>query len=211
MEIKDYIIGILFSLVVGLGLWLSIEIRSTQEVNKTVTTDSSTSVTRDTTQAPDTTRKIKADSIRVDTVFKDTLIETETDTFKTKPDSQENSEFTKIRNYETTVSDSLIEGTIKTTVQGYLVDQNFEYTPQYPLQVTVTKNTTIKRTVTKRLQPKPYPSIGLEGSTDFKTLRGFRVTGSWTLSNGNRFKYGYNPVLKTHTIGFSYNLRNIFR
>lgn len=211
MEIKDYIIGILFSLVVGLGLWLSYEVQP-RESTTTINVDSSTVTTRDTTEAPDTSRTVDPDSIpEPDTTYLDTLIITKVDTFKTKPDSQENSEYTKIRDYETTVSDSLISGVIKTTVQGYLVDQNLTYTPEYPLQVRVNTRTTVTKTVTKTLKPKGYPSIGVEASTNLKTLTGKRITGSWTFSNGNRITYGFDPVLKTHSLSISYNLRNLFR
>lgn len=205
MGFKDYIIAVLFSLVVGLGIWLSFEIQP-REYSETTEVDSSTSVSRDTIDTPDTTRTIEIPVIpNPDTVYEDTTIVTETDTFVT-----DDSDLSLIRNYQTTVTDSLISGTITTTVQGRLIDQSLSYTPNFPLEIRVNQTTRITRRVTKTLEPKPYPSIGLRGATDLKTLRGFEVTGSWNMTNGNRFTYGYNPVLKTHSIGFSYNLRNFF-
>jgi len=211
MEIKDYIIGILFSLVVALGLWLSVEIGPNKTTTVKETVDSTKTVERDSTAAPDTSRSVEADSARIDTVYDDTTMVTEVDTFITKPDSQENSEYTKIRKYETSISDSLISGTIQTTVQGYLIDQNLTYTPEYPLQITVNTRTVVNRRVTKTIQPKGYPSVGVYPVTDLKTLKGIKVSGSWTFSNGNEVGYMYNPVMKTHTVGLSYNLRNLFK
>lgn len=194
MEIKDYIIGILFSLVVGLGLWLSYEIKS-RDVKTVTKTDSTTVVERDTIHSRDTVRVIGDIEIPPpDTVYR----EKEDDELLT-------------RTYNTTISDSLISGSIETTVRGYLVDQNFQYTPEYPLQIRVNTNTVVNRTVTRTIQPKGYPTVGLTPVTDLETLRGIEVNGGWTLQNGNSIEYEYNPVMKTHGLELSYNLRNLFK
>jgi len=200
METKDYIIGILFSLVVGLGLWLSVEIGPNKTTTKEVV-DSTTTVNRDTTML-DTTVVLDLDIPNPDTVYRDS---------SSASPEEKNSEYTKLRSYNTSISDSLIKGTIETTVRGYLIDQNLTYSPQYPLQIRVNTRTVVNRTITKTIQPKGYPSVGVYPMTDLETLRGIKVSGSWTFSNGNRIGYMYNPVMKTHTVGLSYNLRNIFK
>jgi hypothetical protein len=203
MGLKDWALvtsGVIISILI---IWLSIEIQPRETKTTSVSIDSSQTVTIDTTFAPDTSRTLKPNSIpEPDTVFVDS---------STADESEENSEYTKLRSYTTTVSDSLIDAKINTVVRGYLVDQNLMYTPQYPLKIRVNTETVVTKTVTETIQPKSYPSVGIMGSTDFKTLRGFTITGSWTMANGNKIMYGYNPIIKTHTIGISYNIKNFFR
>ncbi len=205
MEPKDYVILILFTIVVAQGIWLSVEIKS-PEYREEIKRDSTTTVQIDSIPPPDTVRVIEPEVQEPDTVI-DSVVVTNIDNFRTEPDN----ELSKFRRYTTSVTDSLLTGTIKTTVQGYLVSQNFHYTPEYPIVVNVNTNTTVTETVTRTLKPKGYPSFGVRTATDFQSIRGIEVTGSWTFQNGNRITYGYNPALKYHSVGISYNLRNLFR
>jgi len=201
---KNYIIlGLSILLTVSL-IWLSYEIRSPEtSVEKIV--DTTKVVERDTIHAADTTRTIDPPTPDPDTVFSDTLIKTETDTFRTG-----DNKYAQFRVYNTEVSDSLITGNIKTTVKGFLVTQNFSYTPQYPLQINVNTKTRITERVTRTIKPGGYPSLGLRTSADFKTLNGIDVVGSWTTSNRNRFSISYNPTTKSWGIGVNYNLKRLF-
>lgn len=203
---KNYIIGILSILLTASVIWLAVEIRQPTYTTET-SVDSTTTVKRDTIPPPDTVRVVDVRVEEPDSIIPDTVIKTETDTFRSQPDNK----YSQFRRYNTTVTDSLLTGTIKTTVQGFLVTQNFSYSPQYPLQINVNTETRVTERVVRTVQPKAYPSIGVSTATDFKTLNGFEITGSWTTQKGNRFTYGYNPVFKQHSIGFSYNLRNLFK
>jgi len=204
MSLKDYTIICLFTLSIGLGIWLSFEIQPNEyQVERDV--DSTQTRTVDTVYADTTKREINPE-IPDPNVDKDTVIITKTDTFRAEPKNG----LSHIRTYNTPVSDSLLTGNIKTTVQGYLVTQTFTYTPSYPIEIQVNTTTTITETITKTLKPKPYPSIGLRATSNLNSL-GFEITGSWTFQNGNRITAGYDPVLKSYSLGASLNLRNLFR
>jgi len=210
MSLKDWALLILFILLLLTGGWLAYEIKDKRTTVTSKTVDSTTTVTKDTTFKKKKERTVKPDTVKLTKTVKDTVVKTEKDTFTTKPDSQENSEYTKIREYETSISDSLITGTIKTTVQGYLIKQNLTYSPIVPT-VTINTKTRVVERITKTRNRSGYPSVGLYTETDLRGIRGLTITGSWTFSSGHRITYGYDPVLKTHTVGFSYNLRNLFK
>jgi len=205
VELKDYVILILLTIAIAQGIWLSVEIKS-PEYKEEIEKDSTTTVQIDSIPPPDTVRVVEGEVEEPDTII-DSVVVTNTDTFRTKPDN----ELSKLRRYTTSITDSLLTGSIKTTVQGYLISQNFRYTPEYPIVVNVNTNTRVTETVTRTLKPKGYPSFGVRTATDFQSIRGIEVTGSWTFQNGNRITYGYKPALKYHSVGLSYNLRNLFK
>jgi hypothetical protein len=192
-------------LIAGLALWLNIEI-SGKEYKTTRTTDSTresdTTVTR-----IDTTITTPADSAQVDTVYKDTTVENEKgEEFTTK----ENNPFSYIRNYKTTVTDTLLSGVIHTTVQGYLVTQRLEYTPNYPIRIEINTETRVTERIEKVLRPKQRPFLGVSAIATPDRF-GYEVSGGWQFSNGNTIQMGYSPSHDMYRIGITYNLRNLFK
>lgn len=202
MSFKDYIIGILFSLLVVSTIWLSFEIQERPTRTTNVSIDSTSQTTSvDTTFAPDTSITLEPEEIpEPDTVYKDT---------SSAKESEDNSEYTKLRSYTTTVSDSLINANITTVVRGYLVDQNISYTPQYPLKIRVKTNTTVTKTITKVRNPVGYPHIQAVGYSNLNTRHGTLFMLGWTFSNGNSVSFGYDPINNTYSVGMKYNLKNL--
>lgn len=208
MITKNRIIGVLSALVIFLSIWLAIEIPENYETTKTTTTDSSTTV--DTTQFKQKIKKLQAKIDSVEEVKPDTVTET---TVAVKKDTIEirDCEFLKsFRNYTTSVSDTLIEGTIRTTVQGRLISQNLSYKPLFPKIITVTNTIKETQTITKRPEPKPFFTLGGSVITDGEKT-GFEISPGYTFSNRNSIEYGYSFPTGSHRIELRANLRNIFR
>jgi hypothetical protein len=209
VEIKDYIIfGLSLALTVCV-LWLYFEIK-TPDFTETREIDSTKTTTVDTVRPPDTSRTLETDVESPDTVYTDTLIITKRDTFRVQDSTEENFQYTQIRDYRTTVSDTLLTGVIKTTVQGYLINQNFTYTPEYPIEIKVNTETRITETITKTEKLKPHPYL-IVGGLSVEGKLGYEIGGGWQFSNGNSIEASYSPTFNGGRIGVQYNLQNLFR
>lgn len=101
--------------------------------------------------------------------------------------------------YESEYSDSLIEGTIKITTDGYLVDQKLFYTPKFPQYITRVDSIIIDNTVTvSKERFGVYIGADIGGSADR-----FDFAPKLTLSDpkGYNYSYRYEVISKSHFFG----------
>lgn len=192
---KNVVIAILSLLLTATIIWLAIEIRNPEYKIKTKV---------------DTTKIVERD-----TVFTDTTIRRYNLTVPPpiEEDSSEDSNFIE-RTYKTSISDSLIDGTVTTVVKGFMVDQQFSYRPTFrPLRVTTNVNTTVTKDITKTVAPKPFPSVGLDIGMNNQGLKELEPSIWWTTKRHNSYGLGYKftPEGNYPTIGIRYNLRNLFK
>ena len=193
---KNKIIYLLVAIITALSIWLYFEVQQTYDV---VITEDSTRITFvDSIPPPDTVYTEHLSISDPDTVYMDSTIE-------------KDNTYSYFRDYTTTYTDTLVDATVETTVQGFLVTQQFSYTPKYPMQI----NTTIRNRVTREIiripKPKPYVSVGLDvgGNRNGFTLAEPSIW--YHKPNGNAFGVGYDITHRAPTLGIRYNLKNIFR
>lgn len=123
-NLKDIVIGILFIFIVYLLL-----INSCNDTNietKINYKDSTITITRDTI-------------IPKDTLIKHYIKIPFYDTIKDYNDSSK-----YLKRYTSKISDTLIDGTLITIVDGVLISNNFEYTPKFPLIIKETTTLEVK-------------------------------------------------------------------
>tara|TARA_R100000152_G_C6774965_1_gene203054 strand:- start:1345 stop:1935 length:591 start_codon:yes stop_codon:yes gene_type:complete len=113
-----------------------------------------------------------------------------------------------IQEYTNTYTDSLLDGTIWTRVDGELLDQKLTYTPKFPKYIFQVDTVIIdtKQTTLQTIAPKFSLNIGAEvgGKKDefnFSPMIGF------SSKNGISYSYRYGILNKTHNIGVMYNFK----
>ena len=113
-----------------------------------------------------------------------------------------------INEYNNPYSDSLIDGTIYTRVNGLLLDQKLNYIPKFPqyiLKIDTIMVSTIATTV-QTLKPPFTLDVGAEvgGNTDM-----FNISPKvgFTSKNGFSYSYRYGILDKTHNVGIMYKLK----
>lgn len=104
--------------------------------------------------------------------------------------------------YEQPYEDSLIEGTITNTVDGYLIGTRLSYTPKFPKYIKETTTITNTDTVLKKVD-KTVLSVGVSAVANVE----FNPEILLSLSH-KRFIYqvGYNPLVKSPRICVNYKL-----
>ncbi len=104
-------------------------------------------------------------------------------------------------------SDSLLTGSVWTSVNGKLLDQKINYTPRFPQYIIQTDTVIINTNQTTIRQPSNFSlNVGLEvgGNTDkfnFSPMLGLTSKG------GTSYSYRYGVLDKTHNIGIMYNFK----
>jgi len=104
-------------------------------------------------------------------------------------------------------SDSLLTGSVWTSVNGKLLDQKINYTPRFPQYIIQTDTVIINTNQTTIRQPSSFSlNVGLEvgGNTDkfnFSPMLGL------TSKRGTSYSYRYGVLNKTHNIGIMYNFK----
>jgi hypothetical protein len=111
---------------------------------------------------------------------------------------------TEYAEYSTEVRDSLLEGVIKSKVDGVLVSQDFTYTPLFPkyiyqIDTVVIENNTV---IDKK---KLFLFIGGEAGGSMNTFNLSPVIGVGT-ANGYMYSYRYGLLDQTHNVTFSKKL-----
>ena len=113
-----------------------------------------------------------------------------------------------INEYNNPYSDSLIDGTIYTRVNGALLEQSLSYVPKFP-QYILKIDTVIVNTIANTVQTLKPPftlDVGAEvgGNTDM-----FNISPKvgFTSKNGFSYSYRYGILDKTHNVGIMYKLK----
>ena len=113
-----------------------------------------------------------------------------------------------INEYNNPYSDSLIDGTIYTKVNGLLLDQKLNYTPKFPqyiLKIDTIMVSTIATTV-QTLKPPFTLDVGAEVGGNPEMFNISPKVG-FTSRNGFSYSYRYGILDKTHNIGIMYKLK----
>ena len=182
---KNNVTYILFVVVVLLLLYIvNTPLREVEEV-----------VTRDTVKTVDTLIVRDTFTVTVDPPPPDTVYAVE-DTVGAVGMCKD------IREYTTSFSDSLLEGSIKSTVQGKLLNQEISYTPLFPLRITNTQ--TITETI--RMRSKRYKF--LVGTS--VTLHSVAPTIGLQAPQGHIFTVGYGIYGSPH-VSIQYNVSQLWR
>lgn len=106
--------------------------------------------------------------------------------------------------YETIVNDSLLEGVIRSSVNGILVTQDFIYTAKFPKYIIRTD--TVKITENTVLDKKKlFLYVGGEFGGSASQINLSPIIGIGT-KKGYMYSYRYGLVDKTHNISFSKKL-----
>ena len=103
--------------------------------------------------------------------------------------------------YESKYSDSLIEGSIKITTDGYLDDQKLTYTPKFPKYINRIDSVIIDNTVTLSKQKfGVYIGADIGGG-----VNRFDFAPKLTLSDpkGYHYSYRYEIISKSHFFGIA--------
>ncbi len=113
-----------------------------------------------------------------------------------------------INEYNNPYSDSLIDGTIYTRVDGKLLDQNLSYTPKFPqyiIKIDTVMVNTVSSTV-KTLKPPFTLDLGAEigGNRD---MFNFSPKIGFTSKSGFSYSYRYGILNKTHNVGIMYKIK----
>ena len=180
---------IIFAVVIVLQvLWIV----NTPVVQTVTTTERDTTVTTDTLIVRDTFT-VKADPLPPDTVYKAPPEDTLGAARLCK----------QIREYTTPFSDSLLEGSIHTRVQGKLLEQSIDYTPLFPLQITTTQ----RITQATRISNNKYKFlVGVGVSKDF-----IAPTLGLQAPHGHIVSLGYNSLQDSPYVALHYNLNRLFQ
>ena len=113
-----------------------------------------------------------------------------------------------INEYTNPFSDSLVDGSIWTKVDGTMLDQKFDYTPKFPKYIfqvdTVIVNTSINTVQT--VSSKLSLNIGAEAGGGLETFN-FSPKIGFNTNNGFSYSYRYGIIDKTHNIGIMYNFK----
>ena len=113
-----------------------------------------------------------------------------------------------INEYNNPYSDSLIDGTIYTRVNGALLEQSLSYIPKFPqyiLQIdTVIVNT--MATTVQTLKPPFTLDVGAEIGGN-REMFNFSPKVGFTSKNGFSYSYRYGVLDKTHSVGIMYKLK----
>jgi hypothetical protein len=144
----------------------------------------------------------------VQTVHRDTIYQTITDTIYTNVPSQPDTiviwDTLRVptsdipsRLVTTSISDSLISGSITTKVRGVIDSQSLQYKLNYPL-ITIDRNTLIRRTRT--IQPSSYIAAGVGLSNLREQPMNIRFSAMYTTANRTSFLYQYNISQDTHGV-----------
>ena len=107
--------------------------------------------------------------------------------------------------YESEYQDSLIEGIIKITTDGYLVDQHLSYTPLFPKYIERIDSIVIDNTVTvAKNKFAVYVGADIGGSANR-----FDFAPRLTLSDpkGYNYSYRYEVISKSHFIGIDVKIQ----
>jgi hypothetical protein len=110
--------------------------------------------------------------------------------------------------YNNPYSDSLIEGVIKSEVDGTLVWQSITYTPKFPKYITKTDTLKINKTdsviITNPKKVKLYAGFEFGGN-----LNSFSASPviSMVDKRMNKFSYRYDLVNRTHNIGYARQIK----
>ena len=113
-----------------------------------------------------------------------------------------------INEYNNPYSDSLIDGTIYTKVNGLLLDQKLNYTPKFPLyilKIDTIMVSTIATTV-QTLKPPFTLDVGAEVGGNPEMFNISPKVG-FTSRNGFSYSYRYGILDKTHNVGIMYKLK----
>lgn len=113
-----------------------------------------------------------------------------------------------INEYNNPYSDSLIDGTIYTKVNGALLEQSLNYIPKFP-QYILKIDTVIVNTMATKVQTLKPPftlDVGAEvgGNTEM-----FNISPKigFTSKKGFSYSYRYGILDKTHNVGIMYKLK----
>ena len=146
----------------------------------------------------DTTRITFIDTIRfIDTVVHKLYIKINTPVVINDTTNEYVNEF----------SDSLLTGSVWTSVNGKMLDQKIDYTQRFPQNIIQTDTVIINTNQTTIRQPSNFSlNVGLEvgGNTDkfnFSPMLGLTSKG------GTSYSYRYGVLDKTHNIGIMYNFK----
>jgi len=107
--------------------------------------------------------------------------------------------------YVSPYSDSLIEGTITITTDGYLVDQRLSYTPKFPKYIYRIDSVIIDNTtILQHNRNAVYAGMEVGGNNDH-----FDLSPRITLSTkkGFNYSYRYGLVSKTHNVGIDVKIQ----
>lgn len=199
---KNNIIYLLSSIIIVLSFFLYFEVQ--EEYNTVVSEDSTSTTEIDSIPPPDTVYAEPLDIPDPDTVYIDT-----TNVNIDSTEQLDNNLY--FRDYTTSYTDTLLDATIETTVQGFLINQELSYTPNYPIQINTTVTNRVVREITRTPKPKPHISVGLDVGSNKDSFTLAKPSIWYYKPNGNAFGVGYDIVHRAPTIGIRYNLRNIFK
>lgn len=185
-------------LIIGLGLYVFFLQECSSNKDKVVT--------EQTTIESDTSRVTYVDTITfVDTVVRTVIVKVNKPVRVTVVDTLTNDSI--VRDYENDFSDSLLDGSVWTQVNGTLIDQKINYIAKFPQYIIQTDTVIINtRQTTTKLNDGFSLNLGIEvgGNEEkfnFSPLIGFST------KNRNSYSYRYGVLDKTHSVGIMYNIK----
>ena len=112
-----------------------------------------------------------------------------------------------LNTYENPYEDSLLSGTIFSSVDGVLVDQKFSYIPKFPKYILKTDSIIVTNDITNTViinKRRLYVGMEVGGS-----LNSFSVSPMVSFSDKkyNLFSYRFDVIGKTHNIGYQKQLK----
>tara|TARA_R110002020_G_scaffold42863_2_gene125060 strand:- start:5882 stop:6478 length:597 start_codon:yes stop_codon:yes gene_type:complete len=112
---------------------------------------------------------------------------------------------TTVYTYLQNVEDSLLEGLIETKVKGFLISNDFTYTPKFPKYIY--RIDTIKTKTVVKIEERKF-KIGV-GAEIGGSQSAFNLSPIVALNTGNGFTYNYRYGVmdKTHNIGIIKTLK----
>ena len=176
-------------------------------LSRTCNTDQSTIISEVTTVHTDTVKVTHIDTLQfIDTIQRIVTVRIE-EPVKVIVEDDVWDEL-DINEYNNEFTDSLIDGTIYTKVDGKMLDQNFNYIPKFPkyiFQIDTVVVNTVSSTV-QTLKPQFTIDMGIEvgGSAE---MFNFSPKIGFTSKNGFSYSYRYGVLNKTHNVGIMYKLK----
>lgn len=112
-----------------------------------------------------------------------------------------------LNTYENIFEDSLLTGTIFSTVDGVLVNQKFNYTPKFPKYILKTDSIIITNDITNTvIINKRRFYVGMEVGGNVNSFSVSPII-SFIDKRYNLFSYRYDAINKTHNLGYQKQLK----
>jgi len=152
----------------------------------------------------DTVRITRVDTIRFsDTVIRYISLKIPKATPVPRPieSSKDSIKRDNVNQYTTEVNDSLLEGTIVSTVDGDLLDQSFSYTPKFPQYIIKRDSIFVKNELIGE-KKKSFLFVGGELGGNLEKANISPIVGMYT-KKGYSYSYRYGLLDKTHNVTIS--------